>query len=171
MHNCCPFLSIKDRSDTYHNVEKRRRHISMRRVTASASEEGTRNLADIAGDAIATSMGRQPWLYRSVRVIGQVRGSIRGLWQQTPCQLCHTASTGFAIDYNEHICDFPAEPLHTYKLGGYHPVHIEDLLDENRYKVLHKLRWGGYSTVWAARDQRFGSCCCEDNNADQLILI
>ncbi|KAF2628840.1 kinase-like protein [Macroventuria anomochaeta] len=58
------------------------------------------------------------------------------------------------MDHSSHICDIDAEPLHRYGKGGYHPVHIGDSLNDGRYKVLHKLGWGSYSTVWAARDQR-----------------
>lgn len=47
-----------------------------------------------------------------------------------------------------------AEPAYRYRPGGYHPVHLGDTLSEDRYKILHKLGWGGYSTVWAAQDQR-----------------
>lgn len=53
------------------------------------------------------------------------------------------------------ICLYPvqdAEPLYRYKLGGYHPVHIGDLIGNGRYEIVHKLGWGAYSTVWAARD-------------------
>lgn len=53
-----------------------------------------------------------------------------------------------------HSCSIDAEPVHRYKAGGYHPIHLGDCLDHGRYKVLHKLGWGGHSTVWAAKDQR-----------------
>ena len=59
------------------------------------------------------------------------------------------------MDQFLHICDIDAEPLHRYRRGGYHPIRLGDLLKDGRYKVLHKLGWGGYSTIWAARDQRF----------------
>ncbi|KAI0809592.1 kinase-like protein [Xylaria sp. FL0064] len=58
------------------------------------------------------------------------------------------------MDQFLHICDVDAEPLHRYRRGGYHPIRLGDLLKDGRYKILHKLGWGGYSTVWAARDQR-----------------
>ena len=46
----------------------------------------------------------------------------------------------------------PDESLHRYTLGGYHPVHLGDVLKDGRYKVMHKLGVGGYSTLWAAKD-------------------
>ncbi|KAK2792243.1 hypothetical protein FQN52_003720 [Onygenales sp. PD_12] len=43
------------------------------------------------------------------------------------------------------------ENLEKYEPGGYHPIMIGDTLQE-RYKVVDKLGFGGYSTVWLARD-------------------
>lgn len=48
-----------------------------------------------------------------------------------------------------------AEPLDRYQPGGYHPIQLGDVLKDGRYKILHKLGWGGYSTTWAAKDQRY----------------
>ncbi|RKK99087.1 hypothetical protein BFJ71_g6459 [Fusarium oxysporum] len=53
----------------------------------------------------------------------------------------------------EYRCDVDAEPMHRYRPGGYHPVALGDSLSDGRYKVLHKLGWGSYSTTWAAKDQ------------------
>lgn len=61
----------------------------------------------------------------------------------------------YQVDHFLHTCDVDAEPLHRYGTGGYHPVRLGDLLKDGRYRIMHKLGWGGYSTVWAARDQRF----------------
>jgi len=61
----------------------------------------------------------------------------------------------YQMDQFSHTCDVDAEPLHRYRTGGYHPIRLGDLLKDGRYKIVHKLGWGGYSTVWAARDQRF----------------
>ncbi|KGO64501.1 hypothetical protein PITC_099610 [Penicillium italicum] len=58
------------------------------------------------------------------------------------------------MDQHLYISTIDAEPLHRYRRGGYHPVTLGECLKAGRYKVLHKLGWGGYSTVWAARDQR-----------------
>ncbi|KAI0470284.1 kinase-like domain-containing protein [Xylaria cf. heliscus] len=52
-----------------------------------------------------------------------------------------------------YTCDVDAEYPHRYKPGGYHPIHLGDQLKSGRYKILHKVGWGGYSTAWAARDQ------------------
>jgi serine/threonine-protein kinase SRPK3 len=43
------------------------------------------------------------------------------------------------------------EDIEEYEHGGFHPVHLRDIYDD-RYKILHKLGWGGFSTVWLARD-------------------
>ena len=44
------------------------------------------------------------------------------------------------------------EDVHRYRPGGLHPVHLGDLLDGRRYRVVHKLGQGASSTVWLARD-------------------
>ncbi|KAF9258642.1 kinase-like protein [Marasmius fiardii PR-910] len=48
------------------------------------------------------------------------------------------------------------ENIEDYKPGGYHPVSIGDTFDMGRFRVLHKLGFGGSSTVWLARDQQQG---------------
>lgn len=44
-----------------------------------------------------------------------------------------------------------AEELERYTPGGYHPVMIGDMLNQ-RYRVVDKLGFGGYSTIWLAVD-------------------
>jgi len=39
-------------------------------------------------------------------------------------------------------------------IGGYHPVSPDDTFLEGRYKVIRKLGWGHFSTVWLADDTR-----------------
>lgn len=38
-----------------------------------------------------------------------------------------------------------------YRPDGFHPVYIGDIFNE-RYKVLNKIGYGRYSTVWLVRD-------------------
>lgn len=53
----------------------------------------------------------------------------------------------------DHSCEVEeAEQLHRYRFGGYHPVRIGDRFKGERYKILHKLGFGGFSTTWLARD-------------------
>ena len=51
--------------------------------------------------------------------------------------------------YN-HIDD--VEMLAHYQPGGFHPIEIGDHLNE-RYRVVHKLGYGSFSTTWLARDK------------------
>jgi serine/threonine-protein kinase SRPK3 len=45
------------------------------------------------------------------------------------------------------------ENLEDYQTGGDHPIHLGDRLgNTGRYHVIHKLGYGGFSTVWLCRD-------------------
>jgi serine/threonine protein kinase len=48
---------------------------------------------------------------------------------------------------------FKEENAARYKPGGYHPVKLGDKLGTDRYQILHKLGYGGFSTVWLAKDE------------------
>ncbi|KAI9884235.1 MAG: hypothetical protein M1823_003984 [Watsoniomyces obsoletus] len=48
------------------------------------------------------------------------------------------------------------EDLEGYHPGGYHPVHLFDEYAGGRYRVVHKLGYGSFSTVWLARDAHRG---------------
>lgn len=48
------------------------------------------------------------------------------------------------------------ENVLNYRPGGYHPVALGDTLSDGRYKICHKLGYGGFSTVWVARDSQYG---------------
>lgn len=52
----------------------------------------------------------------------------------------------------EHRWIDGVERLELYERGGYHPVLIDNLL-HNRYRIVDKLGFGGYSTIWLARDE------------------
>ena len=51
------------------------------------------------------------------------------------------------------------EGLSDYKVNGYHPVHIGEVLLE-RYIIMQKLGYGHFSTAWLALDTKFGNYVC-----------
>ncbi|EQL36119.1 CMGC/SRPK protein kinase [Blastomyces dermatitidis ATCC 26199] len=55
------------------------------------------------------------------------------------------------VRYYEYKCIYGVEHLEKYEPGGYHPLMIGDIL-HNRYKIVTKLGFGGFSTVWLALD-------------------
>ncbi|KAI9837121.1 MAG: hypothetical protein M1819_000772 [Sarea resinae] len=48
------------------------------------------------------------------------------------------------------------ERLKYYRLGGYYPILIGDRL-HGRYRIVHKLGYGSFSTTWLARDQQLST--------------
>lgn len=44
-----------------------------------------------------------------------------------------------------------------YRKGGYHPVHIGDIF-HNRYRVVNKLGYGSFGTVWIVEDISMKRC-------------
>lgn len=55
--------------------------------------------------------------------------------------------------YRDSQLILPHESLVRYKPGGFHPVNLGDTFRDGRYTIRHKLGYGGYATVWLARDQ------------------
>ena len=39
--------------------------------------------------------------------------------------------------------------------AGFYPVRLGETFDDGRFVVTRKLGWGGYSTVWLARDRKY----------------
>ena len=44
------------------------------------------------------------------------------------------------------------ESINRYCKGGYHPVRIGDLFNHDKYRIVSKLGYGVYSTVWLSLD-------------------
>ena len=39
--------------------------------------------------------------------------------------------------------------------GGFYPMRLGEVLDDGRFVITRKLGWGGFSTVWLARDREY----------------
>ncbi|KAG5463005.1 MAG: hypothetical protein BJ554DRAFT_2428 [Olpidium bornovanus] len=58
-------------------------------------------------------------------------------------------------DENASVYSEDEEDLKDYCKGGYHPVSIGDVFKEDgRYRVVRKLGWGHFSTVWLVWDAK-----------------
>lgn len=55
------------------------------------------------------------------------------------------------MSFTEVIEDDDDEPEEDYRRGGYAVISVGDVI-ESKYKVVRKLGWGVYSTVWLAED-------------------
>jgi len=67
------------------------------------------------------------------------------------------------------------ERMEYYRAGGYHPVKIGDCF-HNRYRVVHKLGHGTYSTIWLAWDENSNryvavKVCTADSNAHEIDVL
>ena len=48
------------------------------------------------------------------------------------------------------------EGMPDYKIGGYHPIHVGEILLD-RYIIIQKLGWGHFSTVWLTKDLKYNN--------------
>ena len=74
-----------------------------------------------------------------------------------PERLAFSLPTDTEDCFEEHeewpgIYTMNVEDLKYYQIGGFHPVYIGDTLDD-RFKVVHKLGYGEFSTVWLCLDE------------------
>ncbi|KAM0237922.1 hypothetical protein ACHAP5_008821 [Fusarium lateritium] len=75
--------------------------------------------------------------------------------------------------------DCQVEPIEDYRPGGYHPIQINDSLHDDRYRIVHKLGHGSFSTAWLALDQKalayvavkVGTADADKHEADVLCRL
>ncbi|KAL1962324.1 hypothetical protein VTN77DRAFT_9815 [Rasamsonia byssochlamydoides] len=72
----------------------------------------------------------------------------------------------------------PTEWIEDYRPGKYHPVHLGDTFKNARYKVIRKLGYGSFSTVWLAKDEELHSyvaikilAASETCTPDEVVIL
>lgn len=65
--------------------------------------------------------------------------------------MAHSSSAVHEGTYHPEV---DVEDLEGYTPRGYHPTLIGDTFCSGRYTIVHKLGFGGYSTIWLARDHQ-----------------
>jgi serine/threonine-protein kinase SRPK3 len=53
--------------------------------------------------------------------------------------------------------EWPEEGLTstTNEGGGFYPARLGETFDDGRFVITRKLGWGGFSSVWLARDRKY----------------
>ena len=80
--------------------------------------------------------------------------SSSAMGEERPTDTAEEAEDDDAHDgTDEDFSDTANERQKEYRPGGYHPVYIGEVYNE-RYRVVHKLGWGYFSTVWLVWDYK-----------------
>ena len=68
-----------------------------------------------------------------------------------PSQPTYQASEGL------RAMEWPEENLTSTMIeeGGFYPARLGEAFDEGRFVITRKLGYGGFSSVWLARDRKF----------------
>ncbi|KAJ2632365.1 serine/threonine protein kinase, CMGC, partial [Coemansia sp. RSA 1694] len=85
-------------------------------------------------------------------LVGRGSSSTRGDARVAAGEEGHSSSSS---DYDDEP-EMEEEDIEDYCKGGYHPVKIGDVYKGEQYKVVRKLGWGHFSTVWLAHDRLNG---------------
>lgn len=110
-------------------------------------------------NSLVTSIMRPPFLLSSalftfVRNTPKFQRVLQRLPRQFSTLPKHAMSTPREAPGSQYeYIDDSVELLERYLPGGYHPISIGDLLN-NRYRVVHKLGHGTFSTIWLAHDKQ-----------------
>lgn len=76
-------------------------------------------------------------------------------WQLKPCSLGRYTSV-CPCHFRQGLLGIRNTHGRSGLTGGYHPVHVGDIYKNGRYKVIKKLGWGHFSTVWLVEDSQTG---------------
>src|SRR5271169_6855473 len=91
-------------------------------------------------------------MYKTIRSSLQFLRAVHHLRTGVVWRKRYSQSTGQPMSSKSKVVDMEAQK--EYRVGGFHPVELGDVLNA-RYRVLRKLGYGCYSTVWLAEDHQY----------------
>lgn len=103
---------------------------------------------------VACSRLRSSFQHRSWKVLSHSYSCTTPRQKSFPHRRPYSIASNASPRYEDvYIPEVDLEDFEDYIIGGYHPTVIGDYFHDGRYKVVHKLGFGGYSTIWLARDK------------------
>ena len=60
----------------------------------------------------------------------------------------------YESEWRFHDTGYPSEWIESYRPGWLHPINLGDTFKDGQYRVIRKLGYGSFSTVWLGRDTR-----------------
>ena len=90
-------------------------------------------------------------MYKTIRSNAHSLRAIRHFRTIVTWRKQSSQSTGQPTSSKSKVIDMEAQK--EYRIGRFHPVEFDDVINA-RYRVLRKLGYGCYSTVWLAEDHQ-----------------
>ena len=93
---------------------------------------------------------RPQYSFELLHAMIRTKGQIRQLFKSLSFSTAHARSTATTMNHSQ---PFEEERLPWYRADQFYPVHVGETFI-SRYKVVGKLGYAAYSTVWLCRDMK-----------------
>lgn len=73
-------------------------------------------------------------------------------------------------EWRFHDTGYPSEWVEQYRPGWFHPIDLGDIFKDGQYRVIRKLGYGSFSTVWLARDTLWVTSLTSENPENTNLI-